>query len=81
MEALADLDVPVHIGHHPEAVAGAALVVASSAVPDYDEEIEAARELGIPVWRRPQLLEALTADIPTIGATGTHGKTTTTQCW
>lgn len=78
VEALADLDVPVHIGHHPEAVAGAALVVASSAVPEYDEEIEAARELGIPVWRRPQLLEALTADIPTIGATGTHGKTTTT---
>lgn len=78
LDALADLDIETHVGHHPEAVEGAALVVASSAVPDYDEEISAAREAGIEVWRRPQLLEALTADIPTIGATGTHGKTTTT---
>jgi len=76
--ALTDLDVATHIGHHPEAVAGAGLVVASSAVPDYDEELMAARESGVPVWRRPQLLEAVTADTPTIGATGTHGKTTTT---
>ncbi|NIP94496.1 MAG: UDP-N-acetylmuramate--L-alanine ligase, partial [Akkermansiaceae bacterium] len=50
------------------AVEGAALVVASSAVPEYDEELQAARELGIPVWRRPQLLEALTEVLPTIGA-------------
>ena len=78
LDSLADLDVATYIGHHPDAVAGAALVVASSAVPDYDEELAAARDSGIPVWRRPQLLEAVTADIPTIGATGTHGKTTTT---
>lgn len=78
IDALADLDVATYIGHHPEAVTGAALVVASSAVPDYDEELEAAREEGIPVWRRPQLLDAVTSAIPTIGATGTHGKTTTT---
>lgn len=78
LDALADLDVDVFTGHNPEVVEGAALVVASSAVPDYDEELEAARDRGIPVWRRPQLLEALTAGIPTIAATGTHGKTTTT---
>lgn len=78
IDALADLDVPVSIGHHPEAVAGADLVVASSAVPEYDEELEAARRSGIPVWRRPRFLEALTAEMPTIAATGTHGKTTTT---
>jgi UDP-N-acetylmuramate--alanine ligase len=77
-DALTDLDIPVSIGHHPEVVAGADLVVASSAVPEYDEELEAARRSGIPVWRRPQLLAALTAEIPTVGATGTHGKTTTT---
>lgn len=78
LDALADLDVTTYVGHHPEAVAGAALVVASSAVPDYDEELTAARDAGIQVWRRPRLLEAVTSDIPTIGATGTHGKTTTT---
>jgi len=78
LQALADLDIEVLTGHNPAAVAGAGLVVASSAVPEYDEELEAARELSIPVWRRPQLLAALTGEIPTIGATGTHGKTTTT---
>lgn len=78
LEALADLGVDTYTGHHPDAVDGASLVVASSAVPDYDEELEAARAKGITVWRRPDLLEALTSGIPTIAATGTHGKTTTT---
>ena len=54
------------------------LVVASSAVPDADRELRAAREAGVPVWRRPDLLEAITSEIPTIGVTGTHGKTSTT---
>src|SRR5690606_8881316 len=62
----------------PELAVTADLVVASSAVPEFDEELVAAQEAGIPAWRRPQLLEAITSRIPTIGATGTHGKTTTT---
>ncbi len=78
LDVLTGLGVSVHTGHDPEAVPGAALVVASSAVPDYDEELEAARNRGITVWRRPELLSAVTAEMPTIGATGTHGKTTTT---
>lgn len=78
LEALADLDMDVYVGHHPDVVEGATLVVASSAVPDYDEELKAASALGIEVWRRPELLAALTAEVETIGATGTHGKTTTT---
>jgi UDP-N-acetylmuramate--alanine ligase len=75
---LADLGMEVAKGHHPAMALRADLVVASSAVPDHDEELEAAEEAGIPSWRRPQLLERLTAAIPTIAATGTHGKTTTT---
>ncbi|MEE8407709.1 MAG: UDP-N-acetylmuramate--L-alanine ligase [Acidimicrobiia bacterium] len=78
LEALAGIGVAVFTGHHPEVAASADLVVASSAIPDYDEELTAAAEGGIPTWRRPQLLEALTSEVPTIGATGTHGKTTTT---
>lgn len=78
LDALSDLDIAVFTGHNPDVVPGAALVVASSAVPSYDEELEAARKAGIPVWRRPQLLEALTAAMPTMAVTGTHGKTTTT---
>ena len=78
LDALADLGMKVHAGHDPSAVEGAVLVVASSAVPPYDEELAAAESLGIPVWRRPELLAELTRTAPSIGATGTHGKTTTT---
>lgn len=75
--ALADLGLDVWEGHRPEAV-DTDLVVASSAVPDSDPELAAAAAAGVPVWRRPRLLEVLTERIPTIGPTGTHGKTTTT---
>lgn len=78
LEGLADIGVAVYAGHNPEAAVSAELVVASSAVPEFDEELTAANHNGIPTWRRPQLLEALTAGMSTIGATGTHGKTTTT---
>ncbi len=78
LDALADIGVPVFTGHNPEMAARAELVVASSAVPEYDEELTAAKQAGIPVWRRPELLGALTEDFPALGATGTHGKTTTT---
>ncbi len=77
LQGLADIGVAVFTGHHPDVAVSADLVVASSAVPEYDEELVAAHDEGIPTWRRPQLLSALTSDITTIGATGTHGKTTT----
>ncbi|HEX9865155.1 MAG TPA: UDP-N-acetylmuramate--L-alanine ligase [Acidimicrobiia bacterium] len=78
LDRLADFGITIYTGHHPEAARGADLVVASSAVPNHDPELVAATEAGVPVWRRPELLAALTAGIPTVGATGTHGKTTTT---
>jgi UDP-N-acetylmuramate--alanine ligase len=74
---LEDVGVVVWQGHRPDAVTGVDLVVRSSAVPDDDPEVVAAIAAGRTVWARPRLLEAVTAAIPTIGATGTHGKTTT----
>ena len=78
LQVLSEMGVSVFAGHNPDVAVAADLVVASSAVPEFDEELEAARAALVPVWRRPELLSALTADVPTIGATGTHGKTTTT---
>ncbi|MGH8871793.1 MAG: UDP-N-acetylmuramate--L-alanine ligase [Acidimicrobiia bacterium] len=78
LDRLEDFGIATYAGHHPEAARDADLVVASSAVPDRDPELTAAAEAGVPVWRRPDLLAALTEGITTIGATGTHGKTTTT---
>lgn len=78
LEALIGVGVEVVTGHNPDLAVTADLVVASSAVPDDDPELVAARTAGVEVWHRPRLLEELTSRIPTIGATGTHGKTTTT---
>lgn len=78
LAGLADLGVEVWAGSRPEAMVGANLVVTSSAIPDADPEVVAARRNNIEVWERPRLLSELTARMPTIGATGTHGKTTST---
>jgi UDP-N-acetylmuramate--alanine ligase len=78
LDRLEDFGITTHTGHDPEAARAADLVVASSAVPDTDPELVAAAAAGIPVWRRPELLASLTREVKTIGATGTHGKTTTT---
>ena len=68
----------VYIGHHSEQVLGADLVVRSSAIPDDNPEIQAARQAGIPILKRLEFLSQLTADKKTIAIAGTHGKTTTT---
>ncbi|MDH3463774.1 MAG: UDP-N-acetylmuramate--L-alanine ligase [Acidimicrobiia bacterium] len=78
LDRLADFGVATHSGSDPEVARSADLVVASSAVPERDAELLAAASAGKPVWRRPRLLGAMTSAIPTLGATGTHGKTTTT---
>jgi len=77
-DALKDVGVTTWLGHDPDAIADVDLVVASSAVPDSDVELSSARDRGIPIWRRPALLKALTAGRRTFGFAGTHGKTTST---
>jgi UDP-N-acetylmuramate--alanine ligase len=76
LDALGDLEIETWVGHRPERMADVDLLAVSSAVPDRDPEIQAARRAGISVWSRPDLLDALTERMPAIGFTGTHGKTT-----
>lgn len=78
LDALEDAGIETWIGHRPERMKEPELVVASSAVPARDPELVAAAEHGAVVWERPALLDALTAMMPGLGITGTHGKTTTT---
>jgi UDP-N-acetylmuramate--alanine ligase len=73
---LAGAGVEVWTGHRPAAMVEVELVIASSAVPEQDPELVAARTAGALIWERPQLLAALTEHLPAIGVTGTHGKTT-----
>ena len=79
LDALSDIGVRVWAGHRPDRIsADLDLVVTSSAVPDQDAEVRAARRVGVEVWRRPRLLAAVSAELDTVGPTGTHGKTSST---
>jgi UDP-N-acetylmuramate--alanine ligase len=78
VEGLRAEGIPVRVGHAPEHVRGADLVLASSAVPEDNVELRAARERGIPVQRRPDFLPLLTADADVVAVAGAHGKTTAT---
>ncbi|MEM6793201.1 MAG: UDP-N-acetylmuramate--L-alanine ligase [Acidobacteriota bacterium] len=80
VERLESLGIEVHQGHDPEHLApGVDLVVKSSAVPDDNPEIRAARERGITVVRRAEMLGELMRLKYGIAIAGTHGKTTTTS--
>ena len=78
-DALVRDGIPVVIGHRAENVAGADLVLVTSAVRQDNPEVAAARAAGIPVMRRENFLEELTAGLRTIAVAGTHGKTTTSS--
>src|SRR5215813_106138 len=67
------------IGHDPGNIKDAAYLVISSAVKPGNPEFEAARERGIPIIRRAEMLAELMRPCATVSITGTHGKTTTTS--
>ena len=67
----------IHDGHDATHVQGAGLVVVSSAVPDGNVEVVAARKAGIPVVKRDWILGHMMEGQHGITVAGTHGKTTT----
>lgn len=76
---LRTMGVVVFIGHQMSNVAGADVVVNSSAVDEVNPEIVSAREHRIPVVRRAEMLAELMRYRHGIAVAGTHGKTTTTS--
>ncbi len=70
----------VHIGHCPENVHGADLVVYSAAISTQNPERKEADRLGIPSLERADLLgQLMDGFFFSTGVCGTHGKTTTTS--
>jgi len=65
------------IGHDAANLPDGAEVVVSTAIPDDNPELAAAREAGVPVLHRGDLLGELSRMKRTIAVGGTHGKTTT----
>jgi UDP-N-acetylmuramate--alanine ligase len=78
-QRLAGLGARVSLGHAPENIAGADVVVVSAAVPHDNVEVVAAREKGVPVVPRALMLAELMRLKQGIAVAGTHGKTTTTS--
>ncbi|KAJ5083508.1 hypothetical protein N7456_012935 [Penicillium angulare] len=77
--------VKVFLGHDTSYVDSAKLVVASAAAlkvkfrPTDNIEVEAAREKGIPVIHRAEMLAELMRNKKAIAVAGSHGKSTTTS--
>lgn len=76
---LTDLGIHVYSGHQAEHIAGADVVVTSTAVKKDNPEVVAAHEQQIPVIPRALMLAELMRFRDGIAIAGTHGKTTTTS--
>ena len=79
IQRLAALGAEIHIGHQAVLVEGADRVVYSSSIPEENVELKAAREKGMPVFHRSQMLANLLNDKKGIAVAGAHGKTTTSS--
>lgn len=78
-QRLAELGIPIYLGHRVENIQGADVVVKSTAVASQNPEICAAIEQFIPVIPRAAMLAELMRFRHGIAIAGTHGKTTTTS--
>lgn len=72
------LGAMVHIGHSADNVPENCVVIASTAIRQDNPEIIRAKELGLPIYHRSDLLAEISREGKFfLGYSGTHGKTTT----
>jgi UDP-N-acetylmuramate--alanine ligase len=76
---LRNLGATIFIGHDASHVDAVDVLVVSTAVPDCNVEVKAARQARIPVVPRAEMLAELMRFKRGIAIAGTHGKTTTTS--
>ncbi|MCK5690078.1 UDP-N-acetylmuramate--L-alanine ligase, partial [Myxococcota bacterium] len=78
-QRLQSMGAKVYRGHVGENAEGVDVVVTSTAVAQSNPEVKYAREHGIPVIRRAEMLAELMRLKYGVAVAGTHGKTTTTS--
>lgn len=78
-DRLQAMGATIFLGHDAQQVAGASVVVVSTAIQADNPELLAARDLRIPVVRRAEMLAELMRFRHGVAVAGTHGKTTTTS--
>ena len=76
---LRDKGIKIMVGHKADNVAGADVLVVSTAIKRDNPELMAARAQRIPVVRRAEMLAELMRLKSCVAIAGTHGKTTTTS--
>ena len=80
---LEDMGVNVTIGHDSKLIESDMIVVASTAIKESNPEIIRAKELGLKIYHRSDILQMISDEFSKrdkscfIGFSGTHGKTTT----
>ncbi len=79
VKRLRSLGASVAMGHAPENVQNADVLVVSTAIDEQNPEVLAARARKIPIVPRAVMLAELMRFKRGIGIAGTHGKTTTTS--
>lgn len=69
--------ISIHFEDKPDLITNEIdLVIYTPAIPKDLEELNKAKQLGLSVMKRSQLLEMITANHSTLAVAGTHGKTT-----
>jgi len=79
VQRLIAVGIPVSVGHEALNIGGAEMIAISTAIPEWNPEVRAARKAGVPVLHRTEILPAIAATRRTIAVAGTHGKTTTSS--
>jgi len=79
IERLEQLGGTIFIGHDPQNIQGAHVLIKSTAIPENNIEIIQAKEKNIPVIPRAEMLAELMRMKYGVAVAGTHGKTTTTS--
>lgn len=80
LAAVRAMGIPVFLGQRAENIEGADLIVHTAAIMSDNPELIAAKESGVPVFERSDLLAIITEQFGnTVCVSGTHGKTTTSS--
>lgn len=78
VKSVRNLGAKVYIGHNEDNLPDDCIVIASTAIREFNPEIQKAKRLGLPIWHRSDLLAEISrGEEYFIGYSGTHGKTTT----
>lgn len=76
---LSSLGAMIFIGHSPDNIKSADVVIYSSAIKEDNPEFQGAKKRKVTLVRRAQALAELMRDLSVITVAGSHGKTTTSS--